>query len=111
MHKCLIGMAILFALAFTGCGSKDIGGDLSNLNQYGNVQPQKIQFKGVTWGILDKPEEERMLVVPLGDAPFEQYDGAAREFFERSKRECTVTRKRLASSTDFSFEFFYSCKK
>ncbi len=117
MRKYLIGLAALIALACSGCGvSKDLGGDLYNLEHYGNVQPQKFQFQGITWGVLDKPEEERMTVVSLGafwpgPARQKQTEEAAHEYLERSKRDCTVTSKRLASRSDGSFEFYYSCKK
>ena len=110
MRRYLIGLTALFALVASGCGGKDVGGDLYNLDHYGNVQPHKIQFQGITWGVLDKPEEGRMLVVPLDSAQFEQYDAAAREYFELSKRKCTVISKKLASRTDFSVEFLYSCE-
>jgi len=59
------GLVVLLALASSGCGSEDIEGDWSNLTNYGDVQPQKIQFKEVTWGIVDRTEEERMLMVPF----------------------------------------------
>ncbi len=116
MRRCPIGIVVLFTLACYGCGSKDLGGDLKLLIQYGNVQPQKIQFEGITWGIVDKPDEERMIVVSLGAyspgaAREKQTEGAAHEYLERSKRDCTILSKKLASSTDFSFEFYYSCKK
>ena len=117
MRRCLIGIVVLFTLACNGCaGGKDLEGDLNTLNQYGNVQPQKIQFEGITWGIFDKPDEERMIVVSLGAywpgaARAKQTEGAAHEYLERSKHDCTILSKKLASSTDFSFEFYYSCKK
>ncbi len=116
MRKYLIGLAALIALACSGC-SKDVGGDLYNLEHYGNVQPQKFQFQGITWGVLDKPEEGRMIVVslaahlPLTDAKTKQTGDAAHEYLGRSKRDCTVHSVRLASRTDGSYEFYYSCKK
>ena len=117
MRRCPIGIVVLFTLACYGCGvSKDLGGDLNLLTQYGNVQPQKIQFEGITWGIFDKPDEERMIVVSLGAywpgaARAKQTEGAAHEYLERSKRDCAILSQTLASHTDWSFEFYYSCKK
>ena len=117
MRRHLGYMVMLFAVACAGCGGKDTSGDLYNLTHYGNVQPQKIQFQGITWGILDKPEEGRMIVVSLGahspltDEKVEQTEGAAQSYLERSNRDCTVTARKLASATDNSFEFFYSCNK
>lgn len=66
MGNSLRGAVLLATLACVGCGSKDVGGDLYNLNNYGNVTPQRFEFQGNTWGVLDKPEEDRMPVVSLG---------------------------------------------
>ncbi len=115
MRKYLIGLAALIALACSGC-VYPIRDALYALEHYGNVQPQKFQFQGITWGVLDKPEEERMIVVSLGafwpgPARQKQTEEAAHEYLERSKRDCTVHSVRLASYSDGSYEFYYSCKK
>jgi len=50
-----------------------------------------------------------MLVVPLGQALFDAYDGAVEQYFQRFERKCTVKNKRTANSTDFSYESFCAC--
>ncbi len=115
MRICLFGIIVLSALMFNGC-SKDIEGDLHILRNYGDIHPQKIQFQGITWGILDKSTEGRMIVVSLGawhgvtEALIEQTDGAARKYLQHSERDCAIDNRQLASGTDGSIEYFYSCK-
>ena len=126
MRKYPIAMATLIALACSGCGSsKDWEGDYHVLTNYGNVPPQKFQFQGTTWGILDKPDDRfpdspvltgQMIVVSLGaywpgPERWKQTEAAAHGYLERSKGDCTILSSMLASSTDYSLEFYYSCKK
>ena len=101
-------MTALFALASNGCSS-DVCGDWYVLKHYGNVQPRTIEFQGIGYAILDKPEERRILMAPLGDASLEQYEPAARDYLARSRGECTIESRGLASGTDQTYEFFYSC--
>jgi len=115
MRNGLYGIVVLYALMTSGC-SKDLEGDLYNLQNYGDIHPQKIQFDGVTWEILDKPTEVRMIVVSLGawhgvtEALVEQTDGAARTYFRHANRHCSIDSRQLASGADGSIEYFYSCK-
>lgn len=69
-------IAVLVALACSGCGvSKGWQGDYHVGNDYGDVQPQQLQFQGITWGVLDIPDDKfqdspvptgQMVVVSLG---------------------------------------------
>ena len=100
----------------TSACSKDVTGDLHVLQSYGDISPQKLQFDGITWGVLDKPKENRMIVVSLGawhgvtEELVKQTDGAARAYFRHVKRDCSIDSRQLASGTDGSIEYFYSCK-
>jgi len=109
-------IVLLLVLICNGC-AKDLESDLLILTRYGDIVPQKIQFEGVTFVILDKPGDGRMIVATLGqwwgvtEEYVEQTAGAARKYFKQSERECTINSRRLASATDGSIEYFYSCRK
>ena len=115
MRVAIFGIIALCVLMSAGC-SKDVQGDLYITQNYGNVQPQRIQFNGTDWGVLDKPEEGRMIVVGLGawhgvtEELLNNANGAARTFLQRSERDCAIDSRKLASGTDGSLEYFYSCK-
>ena len=79
-------------------------------DNYRDVQPQTIQSQGTTWGILDKPEEGRMLVVPGRTGSIEQYEAAAEDYFEQVGRVCTIRSGGLKRDHD-NVELFYLCKK
>ena len=106
---------ILVALAFSGCGSKDVSGDWENFKNYGNVKPQKFEFNGNTWGVFDKPDERRMIVVSLGahgafgSKVIERTEEAARRYLSQTGRVCEIESRRLTSATDNSIEFVYMC--
>ena len=105
INKHLLTLVVASVLTLAGC-SKDLAGDLHVLEHYGDVIPQKFQFEGETFGVLDRPEQERMIVVSLGpwwgvsEELMARTNAAAEEYLQDSQRICTVDSMRLASSTD-----------
>ena len=116
MRSALSVVTVVIAVLSNGC-SKDLEGDLDVLRNYGDVVPRKLQHEGETYGVLDRPDEGRMIAVSLGpwwgvnQKLIEQTTGAAERYLHDTARDCKIDRMRLASGTDGSMEFFYSCNK
>ncbi len=104
-------VAILLGIVLAGSGCITNTGGWYGLKHYGDVQPQKVESQGNTFGILDKPEEGRMVVTDtinrFKKLPLSQFELAAQAYFERSNRRCTIESAEYIST--LSLEFFYSC--
>ncbi len=73
--------AILLGIVLAGSGCITNTGGWYGLKHYGDVQPQKVESQGNTFGILDKPEEGRMVVTDtinrFKKLPLSQFELAA----------------------------------
>ncbi len=103
-------VAILLGIVLAGSGCITNTGGWYGLKHYGDVQPQKVESQGNTFGILDKPEEGRMMVAWLGKSrhvPASQFELAAQAYFERSNRRCRIESVNWVGSS--LVELVYSC--